>query len=222
MLHNMVKSVYTTARDASQVEILVGIDDDDHETIAKAKLLEERYGLRQFIRPQSKQLNQDYLNWMYPSSNGKYIIVCNDDCQFVTNQWDARLLARIEQYLKDKPDGVIYGYLSDHLLDREYGLSYTCFPLLSRPGINALGFMMHGCFNSWGADIAIFRVYMAVDRVCNLSEVTVEHISHHAGKRERDEISHYVERISAEKIIKPLELDISVDVQRLNNFIGRR
>lgn len=197
LLVGLMKSLKETTADLSKIEVLVGIDDDDEESHDAARHITGWHSfVRFFSRPRSKMLNRDYLNWVYDTNgSGKYVIVCNDDCAFRTQNWDEIILKRLDEYLVDKPDGIVYGYISDALINRQ-GMNYCCFPLISRAARDTVGFVMPPQFPAWGADIALWQIYVQVNRICDLSEVMIEHIAYHSGKRERDHISHYVQSIS--------------------------
>jgi hypothetical protein len=104
-------------------------------------------------------------------------------------------MRKLDEYLADKPDGISYGFISDALINR-HGMNYCCFPLVTRKAVQALGFAMPPEYPAWGADIALWRVYSNVGRICDLSEVMIEHVAYHSGKRDRDHISYHVEHIS--------------------------
>jgi hypothetical protein len=98
-------------------------------------------------------------------------------------------------------------------------MNYCCFPLFSRKGYNALGWLLPGCFYSWNADIAAWRVYQTVGRVCYLP-IMFNHVSYHTGQRERDHISHRMEQLSQESGIIGSQYDIHLDVERLQKAMS--
>jgi hypothetical protein len=197
LLTDLIKSVKENTTDISNVEMLVAIDNDDHGTREAAKSLMRDYPfVHIYNRPRSSMLNNDYLNWVYSNYGcGRFAIVCNDDCAFRTKDWDGIALRKLNNYLHDKPDGIVYGYLSDALINRN-GMNYCCFPLLSRKGYEVLGWLMPPEYPSWNADIAIWKVYRAANRICDLSDIMVEHIAYHSNKRARDHISYHVQQLS--------------------------
>ena len=206
LLIDFIRSIQDTTSDLSNIEVLVGIDDDDAETQGIISHITNSCSFARFFsRPRSHMLNRDYLNWVYNmAGSGRFVIVCNDDAAFRTKDWDKIALAKLDAYLTDKPDGIVYGYMSDALLNRQ-GMNYCCFPLVSRAGANCLGFVMPPQFPGWDADIIIWRIYSAVGRTCNISEVMIEHISYHSGTRERDQTSYHVEEISKGNHHVPIE-----------------
>jgi hypothetical protein len=196
LLSSLVDSIYNHTSDISNVEVLIGIDDDDASYRDLTVTLPKTYPFIKFkSRQRSRKLNQDYLNWLAcEHSSSKYVIICNDDVQFMTPGWDDIIREKMEAYLSDKPDRIAYGFVSDALINR-HGMGYTCFPVLTREAITALEFAMPAEYPSWGADIAIWRVYSGIGRICDLSQVMLKHISYHAGTREVDHINQHVSEI---------------------------
>lgn len=217
LLATMIDSIGNQSADLSNVEVLVGIDDDDKATHEAKPQLETTYPFcKLYSRSRSRMLNQDYINWLASMSKGKYLIICNDDARFATKNWDKIAVAKLDEYLKDKPDGIVYGYISDLLIDR-HGMGYCCFPLVSSAAYKILGWAMPGEYPSWNADIVCWEVYRAIGRLLDLSEITIEHISYHTGKRARDHISHNVEYIS--RAGPTWRIDLSIHINKLNEAI---
>lgn len=151
-------------------------------------------------------------------SKGKFLIICNDDTEFKTSRWDEIIVSKMEAYLADKPDRIAYAFVSDTLINR-HGLDYCCFPLVTREGTNALGFAIPSEFPAWSADVALWHIYKGVGRICDISEVTIEHISHHSNSRERDHINLHVERLSA---MFEVQLPTEEYIDRLKCSLTRR
>lgn len=193
LLSNLLNSIQRTTTELDLVEVLVGIDHDDAGYKDLSVALRSRYPFVKFFpRDRSPWLNKDYLNWLSKDySCGKYLIICNDDTEFKTFNWDQIVLRKLNEYLVDKPDGIVYGYLNDAL-----NMSYCCFPLISREAHDAIGYSMPPEYPSWNADIFLWEVYNKAGRVCNISEVLVDHISYHTGKRGKDDINHYVRHLN--------------------------
>mgnify|MGYP001603292023 CR=1 FL=1 len=220
LLNNMLKSIQDTVSDKNRIEVLVGIDDDDVQTKKAVIVMRRKYSFVKFYsRQRSGMLNRDYLNWLsMDHSKGKYIIISNDDTEFKTPGWDDIICRKMEAYLADKPDRIAYGFMSDALLNRQ-GLDYCCFPLVTIEGARTLGFAIPSEYPAWSADVALWQIYKAAGRTCDLSEVMIEHISIHSGKRHRDHISHHVERLSATVEVK---LPTEEYIQKLRSGFTRR
>lgn len=197
LLTNLLQSIKDTTHDISQVEVLIGIDNDDDYY---QQITPELHNMFPFAhlksRDRSPWLNHDYLNWLSTDhSKGKYIILCNDDVMFRTKDWDIHIERRMEEYLADKKDRVAYAYMSDALINRN-GMNYCCFPLITREAMECLGFAMPPEYRAWNADIALWRIFSSIDRICDISEVMIEHVSYHSGKRQPDHINEHVRNIS--------------------------
>jgi hypothetical protein len=203
LLVALARSIKETTADTNNIELLVGIDDDDAEMHDCARHMTGWHNfIKFFSRARSKMLNRDYINWVYDITGrkGKYVIACNDDALFKTPNWDTIICEKMENYLSGKSDGIGYGFISDALLNR-HGMQYCCFPLVTQKGVNSLGWVMPPEFPGWNADIALWRTYKSVNRIFDLSDVMIEHVSYHCGKRDRDNVSRHVESISNERII---------------------
>lgn len=217
LLTNLLRSIAETTTDLSKIEVLVGIDTCDPETQRVCAELVKQYSFFQFhVRNRSHMLNKDYLNWISTDiSRGKYLIIGNDDVEFETKGWDQIILDKLFSYLKTKPDGIVYGFIDDGLTNR-HGLGYGCFPLISREGMRALGFAMPPEYPAWGADVAIWKIYARVDRICDLSKVVLRHISHHNGNREEDEVNRHVRHLSRNH----LEVSLDMYTEKLKSHMS--
>lgn len=221
LLIKFLDSLVTNTHNLSGIEVLVGIDNCDRATCDHEEELTKRYPfVRFFRRNRSRNLNNDYLNWLAHSTTGKYIIAANDDVEVRTKDWDKVALNTLNSYLIDKPDGIVYGFIEDGLSHR-YGMDFCCFPLFSRKGYEALGWLLPGCFMTWNADIAAWRVYVAVNRVVRLP-IMFNHVSYHTGQRERDHISLEMEARSHENGMVGTQYDIIADVEKLNAAMAVR
>ena len=219
LLTKFLDSLVTTTHNLTEIEVLVGIDHCDNDTCAAEADLSKKYPFVRFYRRnRSKNINNDYLNWLCQYSSGKFIIACNDDVEVKTHNWDKIALDTLDRYLLDKPDGIVYGFIEDGLSNR-HGMGYCCFPLFSRRGLNTLGWLMPGCFYSWNADIASWRVYDAVKRVCHLP-IMFNHVSYHTGQRERDHISHNMEKSSREQGMNGTQYNLLGDVEKLKEAMA--
>lgn len=197
LLLDLLASIHQTTANPALIEVLVGYDDDDQSTIDLLPQLAFPW-LKMLGRARGNNLSRDYHNWLYRQSTGRFIIVCNDDVIFRTQDWDTIALDRLNNYLADKPDGIVYGWLNDSLQNRAGGINYSCFPLVSRRAADTLGYVMHDFWGGWNADIHLYHLYSSVGRVCSISEVWLDHISHHTGKRERDATNLNMQRITTQ------------------------
>jgi hypothetical protein len=222
LLDSLLNSIVNTTSDKNNCEVLCVIDSDDRVTKRFLERLKAICPFARFIvRDRANNLNDDYLNWAWRNhSSGNNIIIVNDDVVFKTPNWDQIVMSYLGRYLVDKPDGIAYGWIEDGLTERAGNLNYCCFPLVTRRAAEVVGFVMPPDFPGWGADIGLYRIYSAINRVCDMSAVAVDHISYHNGSRNRDHISHSVERKSQGTVNPLTEFDPSVYVDRLLKYIG--
>lgn len=218
LLQTLFRSLAETTANPERVEVLPVCDNDDVDTIAAIPELKKIYPANFLVRQRSKYLNQDYINYGSSLSTGKYIFILNDDVEFRTKDWDVKCFTELENYIKNRPDGVVYGLTDDGMdsVRLTQKLQYSGFPIISRKAFEILGYAMHPHFRSWGADIHLYQVYAAVGRVCNLkNSVLAFHLSPHTESREADETNKHVALIN-----NNANVSVGFDVARLREVIG--
>ena len=208
----MLQSIDDTTGNKNEIEVVIAYDFDDSITSSITKELESKYkdiNLRFIGRDRSAYTTNDYYNWLAMNhSTGEFLIFVNDDALFETQKWDIHTYKKLEEYLKDKPDGVVYGIVEDLEVEkkRKKHNYFSCFPLMSRRAINALGFAFDPEFHRDGADWAIIGVYRQLDRILDLrEEVTIKHLSYRSFRRKWDEVDDEAQRLS--KILTYPEVD---------------
>ena len=230
-LERLIVSLKETVGDPQNVELLVGCDVDDKKTIEMIKRFSDVYNpiiIRSFIREQSEFINRDYYNWLATFATGEFLHIIGDDCVYVRLYWDKVASMKLDDYLKDKPDGVVYGMVEDGTpAPRGEEKRFCCFPIISREAYKNLGFVLHEEIPTWGADTSIYAVYAdpRVDRVFKIPEIQLKHISHHCGGGVvRDETSLHVEKTyqkySCGQILgRVMRLNVPKNVDQLANHI---
>jgi hypothetical protein len=199
----LFESLVATTANPSKIEIIAVVDEDDKITIEECssiKSIVKDFHCKFVFRQRSPHLNEDYINFAARQAMGKFIFVLNDDVIFKVPEWDIKANDKLENFLSDKPDRIVYGLSDDgmsNVRQNQKGMEYSGFPIISREAIQTLGYAMHPKFNSWSADIHLYPIYNSVGRVCNLrQEVCAYHNSHHTGMRERDHINDHVQSIN--------------------------
>lgn len=196
LLNNLIRSIDKTTKDKSEIELHITYDDDDIETNEFSGILVKRYPRLKLLfhkTRRSEWMNRNYVNWVANNfCSGKYLLNLNDDVVFLTKDWDELAWNKLEDYVKDLPDGVVYGITEDNELDKVNHKPYenfSCFPVISMTGVKALGGFFDNEFMSWGSDIAIYSVYERIGRVLDLrKEIELLHISVHSKRRIPDEV----------------------------------
>ncbi len=184
LLKELLDSIQKNTANLSEIEVLIAVDEDDIDTMSFLGHSDFSF-IRIFPVKRSLNFSRDYYTYLAKHSIGQWIITINDDCQFVTKDWDVIAY----EILKDK-SRIIYGWIEDNIEGwraKGHG-NYCCFPLQGRKGFEALGFIFPERIPTWGADIHAKNLYDKVNRVVILP-FTIKHFCHHNRTREQDNIS---------------------------------
>lgn len=210
LLSNFLASVEEKTKFKNNVEVLIVYDDDDEQTKAWEETIRGGYDMpvKIFSVPRSENFNRDYYNFLAAKSTGNYLMICNDDCEFVTEGWDVIAAKKIEE--KMWRDRIAYIRFGDGETDEnrerwQRGKNYACFPLITREAYKHFGEVLNEQFVNWGADIFLWEVFNSANRIIDVPEVEVIHRSFHTHRRERDDLNRRVEEIyrKYEKTEKP-------------------
>lgn len=225
-LTNLLKSIYNTTKNKKEIEILVAYDYDDKET---EKIVEEsefdfrKMNLRFYGRERGISTNNDYYNWIAKYfAKGKYLIISNDDALFTKQNWDELGWNKLEDYLKDKPDGIVYGVIEDEEIEphRKQDEYFSCFPLFSRRIVGVLGFVFNPLFIRDGADWNAFYIYQKLGRVLDLrNEIIIRHLSYRSRRRKKDELDNYSMQFDVKNPLP--KAGLKEIVQKLTNYINQ-
>jgi GT2 family glycosyltransferase len=180
MLVSLIESLYRTCKEPNEIEVLIGGDMDDRTLDAPSSVIPQHYNLVRFFRREREPNLHTYLNFLYGQSEGQYIFVLNDDCVMETPNWDSIIYNKMEYYASSFPDRIMYGKVIDNSTDR-VNQDYAAFPIFSREAVEALGYVMPERFPMWGADVAIYRIYAAIGRIVDLTDVKINHVLHSNG-----------------------------------------
>lgn len=198
LLNNFLSSVEETVSDFNNVEVLLAYDNDDEQMKVHAERIKNDYkiDIRLFSVDRSGNFNRDYYNFLASKSTGDYLMICNDDCMFVTKNWDEIASKQIEAKMwRDRiayiqfNDGEMEEYRKIWQRDKDYG----CFPLVTKEVYRALGEVLCDKYVNWGADIFLWEVFRNANRIIKVPDVDVIHCSHHTNRRERDDLNRRVE-----------------------------
>jgi glycosyltransferase involved in cell wall biosynthesis len=169
-LSNLLESIRKTVWKIKNIKILIGVDDDDEDTI---KFLQAYSGMifdvQAIIQPRPSNLHVS-INRLATKAKGDYIFILNDDVEFLTDFWDLELS-------KVNPNEIWYIGTLDNSADKERGGTYSSFPILTRAAYDALGYFMSEAFVGLGADVHLWRVFDAVGRT-KTSSIELDHVFH--------------------------------------------
>lgn len=211
LLLNLLNSIKVNTFDPENIEVLIAIDEDD-TSYNHIDWEPYHHFVRVFRVKRSLNFSRDYYTFLAQQSTGRWIIACNDDCQFETRAWDEIAF----QALKDAP-GVVHGWIQDGLDGYRapgHG-NYCCFPLQGRAGFEALGYIFPSRIPTWGADIWLKSLYDQVDSVVEVP-IVIKHYCHHNKTREQDAISKRIQNNQVPFDMKPTyeEVNLLLEVLR--------
>jgi len=193
LLKKAFSSIFSLAKDLNNIEVCVACDEDDKSIGISSELSNfNHFNIHYYFRSRSTNLVKDYYNWLAMNfATGKYLIMCNDDVEFTVQDWDKLTYEKLEDYLKDKPDRIVYGATEDleYVPFRKEENWFSCFPLLSRESVDAMGHFFDWEYSADNADITLIESFKRINRVLDLrKELIIKHISVRSGRREADSL----------------------------------
>ena len=212
LLQGCLRSFFDNARDPTKVEVVLLCDyDDPTATNFGAIVPNPAWNVKVVFQHRSRRMIRDYNNYGSQCSTGKYIWQLNDDFEMTTKEWDAILKERIDAFLADKPDRILYVQVDDSThtnweVAAEWG---CCCPIISRESLDAMNAFMPSEIDMWGADVELWHIFQLLpeSRVVNaIPEVKLLHHSRHNETAPPDELSHHVEAVSIKRDLQIPEL----------------
>ena len=237
-LKEYVASLVYNCRGVNTFEIVFLVNENDTKSINEVHKIHDiyrAYKIKLWINPTfSMNLSEDYYNkaWREGVFHGDYVWVTGDDVRMLTEDWDVKMVSAIENRLHNHPDRVLYAFPKD-VTDRHKpklgNFTWGCFPILTREAIVALGWFFPKECPTWGADIALARIFNdpQVRRALPIEDIVVDHISYHThSELVRDEVSLDVERHYNLPEVKAnmqiyMRADIRRDIERVCDAISR-
>lgn len=174
MLSSLLVSIERTTR--LPYEVIVGIDDDDDDTITASKVLSTP-NVRFVVKRRSPNLHT-FLNSLAKETKGNYIFGLNDDCELVNNGWDVE-----SKKILDNQGPIWYGITQDNSIDKVSHGEYASFPVLSREAYNRLGCFIPEDLGNHGGDVILYRIFSEASiayhkqMICQLP-IQIRHIYH--------------------------------------------
>ncbi len=194
-IERLLTSLRRTVSDVNCVEILFAIDNDDIITEAYFKNIKERFpvlNIHYFKRERSDFMNRDYFNWLSTTqAKGDFHWLMGDDVIFVQKDWDKIIIEQVEKYLSTRLDRVVFINIKDDTVTPPDVPKFSCFPLISKEAIEAVGWFMPPCIPTWSADYATYQIYAVptIDRIFNIDTLFLQHNSIHNAGAEEDNSS---------------------------------
>lgn len=209
-LNRCLRSFFDKAKDASCLECVMLADFDDKAMMNFGDYINEKFSGRVIFGNRSAQMIQDYNNYGAQCSTGKYIWMLNDDYEMTMDNWDEFLENKIEEFLLDKPDRIVYVHLDDST-HTNWGVTEThgcCCPVLTHETVDTMNSIMPNEIDMWGADIALFQIFKSLpyNRILDvIKDLRVLHHCRHNNTAKVDDNSRRIEKISKRTVLTDKE-----------------
>jgi hypothetical protein len=182
LLKENVPTYFKMAKNPSKIEMILITDFDDPSNIDILSLLSSTPNTYLISQHRTGYLIRDYNNRGSQMSTGKYIWILNDECEMTTYHWDEILVNKMENFLSDKPDRLLYTLINDdtHYSAGVQHLAGCCFPILTKEAVDCINGIMPPEINAHGADYAIYHIFKSAmrPRVLDCFEVAlIDHSS---------------------------------------------
>lgn len=173
LLERLFASIAATTTNLSNIELILNLDTDDPDS---HYLDTKDFRLIKIIQNQPSMGAYNFA--CLSKSQGRIIILINDDLVFRTHGWDEKIIAMDANF----PDKIYLAYTNDLFKN-----AWCSFPILSRRTcdelINPYPFEYKGAF----IDTHLYDIFKRLqnkkhDRICYLSDVVFEHLHYRTGK----------------------------------------
>lgn len=171
-LYAYCESIVKTASHAERLSLQFYVDTDD-PTAKQYQMLEHELRGRY---PDKFEINFIYgdpigalrtINIMAAQSDADIFMSSNDDLNFVTPGWDAR----IDQEAAKFPDGIFHIWFNDGY----FGDKLSCFSIVSRVWFEALGYINSLLFEHYVGDYWIHHLGRFLKRNVYLEDIIISH-----------------------------------------------
>lgn len=183
--HNMrrfAKSCFETAKNPSDVQIMMYIDDDDTESYATAHDLADEYGCPciTFISGPRQYLSKCHNDLYTAEQNGiqfclsDIVSFIGDDVIFLTKGWDEKIISAFDEF----QDKIVFVYPDDGMNHEKLGVH----GFLHRNWVDTLGYVVPPYFAARFSDAWIQEVAQNIGRAKYIPSVIIEHLHYCVNK----------------------------------------
>jgi hypothetical protein len=204
ILRRCLKSIVDNS---TNIDLWVGYDEGDEET----NEIGLEFGARTTSSRESGNRHKYLLNPIVNTCDGDYVISINDDVEVMTNNFD-KVIDEV-MYNSFKFNKVGYGICNERWSignaksdwEAALGHQYACYPILTKPLINALGYFMPPQISGPGADITLSSIIFGADNpsFCNIPVSLFDH----AHVSEKNQSRHYNRYTNT---------DLKKDIEKIN------
>lgn len=179
LVTRLFNSIAEQTRDASSIEVIAYIDDDDTGSF---DITETRFPFKKIIGPRLSM--GGYNSACLEASAGSIVVLINDDMVVRTRHWDD-LIRGLDNRFTDK---VYLGYGNDLFK----GAKLCTFPILSRQTCNLLVEPFPRSYKGAFIDYHLLDIFKRIEhaghaRICYLENLVFEHLHYRTGKASFDE-----------------------------------
>lgn len=176
-LQALVSSVFDTADNPDEVEVIVYDDNDPTDNTYQQWAPPKNVKI---YRTKHRQTLSHYWQLAYEKSQGPIYMLCNDDVLFHTKGWDTKVKEAFDKY----PDKIvlIYGEDGDPNKEKNFG----ALPFVHQNWIDAVGYFTVPYFSGDFVDTWLNDVADGIDRKLKI-KIYTEHLHPAFGKGEMDE-----------------------------------
>lgn len=216
MLTKMLECIQTTTSNLDRLEVLVNFDNDDKDSLSAFEDLISKFNFLTCL-VNKREINIHFnVNRMAFMSRGKYIWALGDDCHIMTKDWDKIAFDKFKTASEKYPDEILLGAVNSTSIDKVLQFGWYCdAPILTRAGMNALGYLIHPHFISAGADVATWIIYGSANRIIDMRDILFDHVTHNSiqalQKKDQTQIE-YLDRQMSRQTFNPFTYDYSKDI----------
>ena len=227
LLTNLLRSIDATFSYTNEIEILLGVDDDDVETKNFLTHLDFILGdidlcskISCYSTERPSNLHTK-MNSLADQSSGDILFVLNDDVEFMSDNWDILTISNLEK-MTNAQDNIYYLATKDTSVDKTTGKNYASFPMLTREAYTTLGYFMSEKFVGLGGDVHLWRIFDTVNRVIDNSEVVLDHVRHNTLVKviSPDRVAFQMRENTQLNYVDGWSVDISQEVKKINAEIA--
>ncbi len=151
-----------------QLEVIFYIDMDDDISLETIDQLRNKTAIQVGIAYSQLPVKfSDMWNKAYQQCTGDYVMLCGDDVEFKTKNWDVKVLKAFYHF----PDEICYITVKDGYQNGALGVH----GFVSRKWVELTGFFTPPYFDYWYADTWIDEVSKSIGRYVYLDNVEVIH-----------------------------------------------
>jgi hypothetical protein len=181
LVQRLFDSLVQTTADLERMEIVLYIDEDDHES---REISHPELSLVKIVSSPGQTMG-NMNRACYEASHGRHVMLVNDDVVFRTQGWDHRILETASQFSDEV--ALIYGN------DLDQGAAVPTFPIVSRTVCEVLGEICPRGYRNLHIESHLLDIFRQLarlghNRICYLNDVIFEHMHYAVGKAAADSV----------------------------------